>query len=151
VDIAMNIVDNCIQLSLEDGDLKIEEGLETSVIISIFSDQRVTEEELPPGLLNRRGWWGDLFPETEGDQIGSKVWVLNRSVNSLDTVANLETLARESLAWMLEDGVASAIEVEASIDENNPSQTNLAVQITRPTGESDRFGVIWDELNLKRA
>lgn len=152
MDIAMNIVDNCIQLQLENGDLKVEQGLETAVIISVFSDQRVTNEELPPGIEFKRGWWADLFPEVEGDRIGSKQWILNRSTNTLETVAQLENLVRESLQWMLDDGVASAIEVSAAIDENNPELKTLAIEITRPSGgETDRFGIIWDEQNIKRA
>lgn len=152
MDVAMNIVDNCIQLSLENGDLKVEQGLETAVIISVFSDQRVTNEELPPGIEFKRGWWGDLFPEIEGDRIGSKQWILNRSKNNLETVAQLENLVRESLQWMLDDGVASAIEVSGAIDENNPQLTNLAIEISRPSGgETDRYGIIWDEQNIKRA
>lgn len=150
MDVGINIIDNCFQLALENGDLKFEQGLETACIISLFSDQRITEEELPPGLSSKRGWWGDVFPEIEGDKIGSKLWILNRNVNSLATVAQLETLAKESLAWMIEDGVATAIEVEASINENNPSQSDISVEITRPTGETDRFGLIWDEQSLKR-
>lgn len=150
MDVAIGIVDNCFQLKLENGDLKAEQGLETAVSISLFSNQRVSEEELPPGISSRQGWWGDLFPEVEGDQIGSKVWSLDRDKSTLETAAQLESFAKESLAWMLEDGVASSISVEAAINEDNAKQIDHVIQISRPTGETDRFGIIWDEQELKR-
>lgn len=150
-DIAVKIVDGCFQLDIENGDLLTEQGLETAVLISLFSDQRINEEELPPGLISKRGWWGDLFADFEGDKIGSKIWILDRSKNSLETLAQLETYAKECLAWMITDGVASSIEVEGEIDEDNNQQINLSISITRPSGETDIFGIIWDEQNLKRA
>jgi phage gp46-like protein len=151
MDIALEIIDNCIQMSLENGDLKADEGLETASLISLFSDQRAIDEELPPGITEKKGWWGDLFPDIEGDQIGSKVWTLDRSKNSLENVAQLETKIKDSFQWMVEDGVASVVNVEASIDESNSQRTNVEIEIVRPTGESDRFGVIWDAQELKRA
>lgn len=150
-DVAIVITNNCFQLSLNNGDLETEQGLETAVIISLFSDRRVTSEELPPGISSKRGWWGDLFPEREGDQIGSKVWVLSRAKNTNATVAALENLATESLQWMIEDGVASAISVSAELSEDSIYESKLTVEITRPSGETDRFGVIWDQQQIKRA
>jgi phage gp46-like protein len=151
MDAALSIIDDCIQMSLTDGDLTTDAGLETAVLISLFSDQRVIEEELPPGITFKRGWWGDLFPDIEGDQIGSKIWSLDRDKNTLKTVVQLENKIKDSLQWMLDDGVASEITVEVTQDLTNIFRQNAEIVISRPTGESDRFGIVWDEQELKRA
>ena len=149
IDIGMSIIDNCIQLSLENGDLVADDGLETAILISLFTDQRVTDEELPIGTDDKRGWWGDLFPFVQGDKIGSKLWTLFREgkVNN-STAAQVETLALDALQWLIDDGVASSVEVLASTTEDK--KINIAVKITKQTGESSRFDIIWDNQKIKR-
>ena len=58
-------------------DLQAEAGLDTAILISLFTDARVREDELPPGHTWRRGWWGDDV-EDEPDITGSKLWLLRR-------------------------------------------------------------------------
>ena len=59
-------------------DLQAEDGLDTAILVSLFTDARVREDELPPGHTWRRGWWGDGVDD-EPDTTGSKLWVLRRS------------------------------------------------------------------------
>ena len=56
------------------GDLIREDGLETAVLISIFTNKRALDSDnlINPG--EKRGWWGDLVSDIEGDKIGSKFW-----------------------------------------------------------------------------
>ncbi|NCB53153.1 MAG: hypothetical protein EOM54_14955, partial [Clostridia bacterium] len=39
-------------------DLSSDKGLETAVIVSLFTDRRADGEELPPNEKTKRGWWG---------------------------------------------------------------------------------------------
>ena len=150
MDIGLFIIDGCLQLKLEDGDLAEDKTLETAVAISLFTDRRVTDGELPAGILDKRGWWGDLFPPVEDDQIGSKLWLLERGKINNETLAQAETYAIEALNWMIEDGVAATIEANADFFEGSSDRITLAVTITRPTGEADTFSLIWDEQELRR-
>lgn len=148
-DVGIFIIDGCFQLNFENGDYARDETLETAVIISLFSDQRATETEASEyGDVNKRGWWADMFPSVEGDEIGSKIWLLGRSKVSNENLVAHETYAKNALNWMLDDGVAKEISAVATYDENLRMQ--LEITITRPDGNEDKFGVVWDEQQVKR-
>ncbi len=142
-------IDNCFQLVIENGTMKDDPGLETSVNISLFSDKRVTDNELPAGITDKRGWWGDMFPSKDGDQIGSKFWTLGRAKTVITTLAQIENFALDALNWMIEDGVAASITALAAFDSRSSSITRIV--ITRPDGEESRFDLFWDEQELLRA
>lgn len=150
MDIGFFIIDQCIQLKIENGALAVDSGLETSVLISLFTDARVSDDELPDGLTDKRGWWGDLFSNIEGDKIGSKLWTLSRAKIELTTLAGIENFVVEALNWMIEDGVATSIDVNASYDEFN--RAIVAININRPQGdEPNRFDFFWNQQDLLRA
>lgn len=146
-DIALVIVDNCYDLALENGDLKQDEGFETAVSISLFTDRRVTEEDLAEGDTEKRGWWGDTIPEVDQDQIGSKLWLLEREKTTEETRVKAEGYCREALAWMIEDGVATTIQVAGAYIVRG--KLALDLRIFRPEGET-RFSVLWDEQSVIR-
>jgi phage gp46-like protein len=150
MDIGLFVIDGCLQLKLEDGDLAEDKTLETAVAISLFTNRRITDAELPAGIESKQGWWGDLFPPVEDDQIGSKLWLLERGKITNGTLAAVETYAIEALNWMIEDGVAATVEASADFVEGSTDRIQLAVTITRPTGEADVFSLIWDEQELRR-
>lgn len=149
MDIGFLIIDDCIQTLIESGDFVSDSGIETAVLISLFSDKRVNESELPPGTTEKRGWWGDMFPDVINDKIGSKLWTLEREKITQQTLAAVETYAVEALDWMIEDGVATRIEATASTDEFN--HVILSLSIYRPESEVNRFNLTWDAQELKRA
>ena len=99
------------------GDLGSDAGLETAIIISIFSDRRADDEDELPDVdsSDRRGWWGDLtfdLTDTGRDKIGSRLWLLERSKTSPEVLARAEQYIEEALQWLIEDGVAAKVEVE---------------------------------------
>lgn len=147
-DIGLFLKDNLFDLQIANGDLTGDNGLETAVSISLFTDRRVSDEELPPLEKNKKGWWGDMFPEVDQDQIGSRLWLLNREKRTQETLRRAEDYAKEALKWLIDDGVASSITTVAIYDTNKFLQ--LDVTITRPTGRSSRYLVLWDEQALKR-
>lgn len=148
-DIALKLVtSNCFDLAIKDGDLEFDEGLETAVAISLFTDKRVTDEELPDLETDKRGWWGDMFPEVDQDQIGSRIWTLKRRKRTTEVLRLYEDYSKEALEWMIEDGVANSVTVSASYDENNFLQGEITIE--KPAGNSSRFIVLWDEQKLKR-
>lgn len=136
-----------IALGVEDGDLAHENGLTSSVLVSLFTD-RLSEADdfIPDGTDDRRGWWGDLVPvgDLEDDQIGSRLWLLAREKQTTETRLRAEEYARESLEWMIEDGVAASVDVEAEWVRRGL----LALGITIHQPDSDdtrfRFAVTWE-------
>lgn len=93
-----------------EGDLLREEGLRTAVMISLFTDRRADEDDPLDDINDKKGWWGDLT--TEDDQIGSKLWLLDRAKTTSDTPAKAQQYIEEALQWMIDDKVAIKIEVK---------------------------------------
>jgi phage gp46-like protein len=120
-------------------------GLATAVIVSLFTDARARPDDaLPDATVERRGWWGDLAPpvQTEGNPhtTGSRLWLLSREKQTTEVLRRAEEYAREALQWLIDDGVATSIEVEAFVPRN--SWLGLIITINRPQG-SERFQHLW--------
>ncbi len=147
-DIGLFIQDGFIDIEIENGDLKADDGLETACLISLFTDARIRADELTRDETSKRGWFGDLFPDVDGDKIGSKLWLLDRSKQSSSILVKFEENTRECLKWLVEDGVASDILVNASYPERG--QILIDVNIIKPIGENEKFGFIWDGQELIR-
>jgi phage gp46-like protein len=132
-------------LALIDGDLARDNGLKTAIIVSLFTDRRArSDDDLPQLGIDPRGWWPDVLGEPD-DQIGSRLWLLSREKQLPDVVAKAREYAREALAWLIRDGVASSVEVEAEI--TAPGVLGLGIVITRPDGpDRQRFDFVWKGL-----
>lgn len=131
-------------------DLLLDEGLETAVIISLFCDRQVDEEELPDGETDRRGWWGDVANADESDRIGSKLWLLARE-KSLALVADkARKYCEEALKWMKDDGVTDAVVVTTEIIRSG--LLGIGITIKRPSGPvSYRYDYLWQQQSFKRS
>lgn len=141
-------------LVIEGNDLKIDESLETAVIVSIFSDARVTKEELGSPAnddASLRGWWGDMFPPVENDVVlGSKFWLLQRGKITRQVLLSVQQSMKEALQWMIEDDIAETVEVLVERDSRNIGQVNIGVFITRKFVDPTLYDFIWDGQRLKR-
>lgn len=130
-------------LTFEKGDLKTEDGLRTACLISLFSDRRVERDELPLGEQSLRGWWGDLFSDVAGDQLGSRLWLLAREKRTIETLNRAEDYSKEALTWLLDDGIADSLSVDAAYDASGA--VVISITLTRPnvSGEVFRFQTKW--------
>lgn len=124
---------NRFDLSISNKDFELDEGLRSAVVISLFSDRRCTEAELDQGDTDRRGWWGDMFSEIPGDQIGSKLWLLKREKQNEETRKRAKEYAEEALQWMIEDGIAHSVTVEAEWIKQG--MLGISVAIQQPRGK----------------
>lgn len=88
------------------------EPLVRAVVISLFTWRRANPDDELPGDL-RMGWWGDSFPSVPNDRIGSRLWLLSRAKLTAETVTRAREYAEEALRWLVEDGIAARVEVEA--------------------------------------
>lgn len=95
------------------GRLEVDDGLETPVVLSLFSDAPATADELAAAGLtreqNRGAYWGNDYPDVDGDIVGSKLWLLARANRSDASLAQARDYAAEAVAWMIEDGLATRI------------------------------------------
>lgn len=126
-------------LVLSGYDLERDDGLETAVIISLFTDRRATPEQIPTDYPqdDLRGYWGDIAQALASDQTGSLLWLLAREKQLPQTLSRAQQYCREALAWMIEDKVATRIEVAASFHARGVML--LVIDIYRPSGTSVRY------------
>ena len=120
-------------LGLGKGDLTTDDSLESAVLISLYTDKRAGEDDLLPDSRNTndvRGWWGDqLVPFTEGDEIGSKIWLLSREKTTTQVYIKLENYIRDALQWMVDDEILTKIDVAIERQNPLPENNTLAFEI----------------------
>lgn len=143
IDLLLVQGDNFFDLSISNKDFELDEGLRAAVVVSLFTDRRCTVEELPDEDKDRRGWWGDLFAEQSGDEIGSKLWLLKREKQTEETRKRAQEYAEEALAWMLEDGLAQSVTVQAEWVAQG--LLGISVAIEQPKGQvAFKFKTNWN-------
>ncbi|WP_202883596.1 phage GP46 family protein [Pseudomonas taiwanensis] len=134
-------------------DLQRDDGLETAVIISLFTDRRASAEQIPPEYPqdDLRGYWGDIANASDADQTGSLLWLLAREKQLPKVLSRAEQYCREALAWMIDDLIATSISVEATF--YSMGVMLLVIDIDRPGGTSVRyrFNYEWAAQAAKRA
>lgn len=124
-----------------------DDSMDTAIIISLFTDRQAdTDDKLPHGQTDRRGWWGDAYlpalVDGRTDHIGSRLWLLDGKRTPQNLILARQ-YAEEALAWMIADGVASAIAVATSYVRD--TILRLGVAVTRPDGAllRRRYDVVW--------
>ncbi len=112
-------LDNCIDLVFP-----FEEevsDLRTLVVISLFTDAFVSQDEASLfGQDAGGGYWAD-------PNFGSKIWLLTRNKINNETFVQIEDYASQALQWILDDGIASTIDVEVASVRNT---INLIINFT---------------------
>ena len=134
-DLALQYKGDFFDLIIEKDDLKLDDGLQSAVIVSLFSDHRVVIDELNFPDTDRAGWWGDLFSEVDQDQIGSKLWLLIREKRTEVTRTRFIEYCKQALTWMTEDGVADSVSVDAQYPDDTKEGIELSIDIQKPQGK----------------
>lgn len=119
-------------LAIEDGDLVQDQSFASAVLVSLFCDARA--EDVTPEL--QRGYWAD----DGADRVGSLLWLLGRSKATNATAAQARDHARRSLTWLVDEGIAASVEVEARFERRGFLVIDVA--IGRPG--SGRYENLWD-------
>lgn len=123
-----------------------DDSLETAVMLSLFTDAHARAGDATPAPDDLRGWWGDSYSSADADRMGSRLWLLGRRKQLPSVLAEAEGYAEEALAWLIADGIASRVEIEAFIPRNEV--LGLTVAITRPHSQPMRyrFEALWASL-----
>jgi phage gp46-like protein len=131
---------------MADASLDASRDLETAVILSLFTDSQADADDvLPDRSRDRRGWWGDAGAPVP---LGSRLWLLSREKTTPATRLRAIQYANDALAWMIEDGVADQLDVDAAYAAGTPTRLDLTITIIRE-GEtlfSRRFDPFWQEI-----
>ncbi|MEM7025585.1 MAG: phage GP46 family protein [Pseudomonadota bacterium] len=128
-------------LCIADGDLVLDDGLSSLVLMSLLTDARAAPEDVDAGEQDLRGWWGDAFSERA---LGGRLWTLGRALATDETARRARDFALEALAWLMVDGIAAAVNVEATRTDGDGSGATLALDV-----EILRFGPGRDAVSLR--
>lgn len=109
--------------------------LKTAIVISLFTDASVNEEDVPAGELNR-GYWGDMDLPA-GESMGSKLWLLKRSKLISDTLNAARDYITEALQWMVDDGLLQAVSVSVEKQQNSWLAYQISCQL--PSGKWEKI------------
>ncbi|EML0364368.1 phage GP46 family protein [Providencia rettgeri] len=121
------------------GDLLAGDDLQTAIMISLFTDG-IAKPDDKLDESYRRGWWGDLG---NNYNIGSRLWLLDREKLTKSVASKAEDYAKESLKWLIDDGVVSFFEVATQIV--YPNRLNMIIRYHRPGDKGDlRFYWVWE-------
>lgn len=134
--------------AIRGGDLMMDVGLRTAVLLSLFTDARALDDDVLPDGADRRGWWGDCANDDPNDRIGSRLWLLAREKVVETTAIRARDICRAALAWMVEDGVVAAVEVACTLYRVTAARTTgamlIRVTLTRPIGAPVAIDFLWD-------
>jgi phage gp46-like protein len=80
-------------------------------------------------------WWAD-------PAFGSELWLLKKE-GKVDgqTAGKLERMVRESLQWLVDDGLAATVDCAA--ERNGKSRIDYRVTVTQPDGSSVEVREAW--------
>lgn len=89
-----------------EGDAQITNFIDSAISISFGTNQRVESVDRPDN-----GWWGE---ELLGENIGSKLYLLDRSKVTEATLKLAEDYALEAVQWLVDEGyIEEIINVDA--------------------------------------
>jgi phage gp46-like protein len=125
--------------------LEEDDGLETAVVLSLFSDRRANRDDaLPDNSTERRGWWGDGFAEVAGDRFGSRLWLLSREKQTSEVLQRAREYAREALAWLVQDGIAREVIVTAEVVRQGVLGLGIEIRRGDAAAVRYRFDSFWN-------
>ncbi len=135
---------------LDTGALLADAGLQTAVIISLFTDRRAEPDDtLPAEASDKRGWWGDAIAvqvngrTVEDDRIGSRLWLLSREKQLASVVERARQYCKEALAWLIEDGICERIDVIAEIVRTGVLGVQIIIYRPQQSAVDFKFDYVW--------
>ncbi|MEM7308912.1 MAG: phage GP46 family protein [Planctomycetota bacterium] len=138
-DLQLQLTDEGADLVLERGDVVLDHGLLTPVLVSLFSDARARDEDELAANQDPRGWWGADAAEGGADY-GSRLWLLARSKVTEETANQLREHTLDALQWLLDQEIAAGIDVDAA--RVGGERIDLTVQLRR--GDAPRWSALWE-------
>lgn len=131
---------------IDGAQLAEDDGLKTAVIISLFTDRRAAlGDTLPDASGDRRGWFGDDYSGIDGDQIGSHLWLLSREKQRPTVLERARRYALDALAWLKSDGIAQAVDVQASWLRSEVMLLEIQIERADSTTARFRFENFWSQ------
>lgn len=127
------------------GNLLTDEGLETAVTISLFTNARAEDSDGLDPKQDQGGWWGSKYLDDNARPLGSRLWLLRRQPMTESGLLLSNQYAQEALQWMIDAGVAATVSAQTTLSNfvPQPGGALLTIGITRPNTIAPRFSKAW--------
>ena len=123
------------------------DSLQSALIISLFTDRRANDDDPLSLDESRRGWWADSFLVNRNDKYGSRLWLLRRAKVNTSTLVRAREYVLEATRWLIEDSVASRIDVTTDFMAGRNDVMLITIDVVRPTGsETFNFEHVWNDI-----
>lgn len=121
-------------IDFSDGDFEMTDGLDTALYMSVFGEKRANVGQVSNPSL-RRGDFTNEFSRVVNYEIGCLFWLY--SSQAKNTTRNLQLLqdtVREGLRWMIDDGILTKTNVEAT-----KTGSNIQLDIELTNNQSSKY------------
>ncbi|MEQ8823850.1 MAG: phage GP46 family protein [Filomicrobium sp.] len=113
----------------DERDFELTDGLDSAIIVSLFSDRRAYADEVQDPW-KRRGWIGDLVSEEPNDRHGSGLWLYEQRRLTQDTAIGVRNEAVQSLEWMQDEALVTQVEADVlSYPEHRRVDLRITLQL----------------------
>jgi phage gp46-like protein len=123
-------------IELTDNDVTVDNGLNTAVYLSLFTDIRVDDETLLDDNSDKRGYWGDVFDDKP---MGSKLWLLAREKKLNTVLEKAKIYCVEALKWLIDDGIAKKITINTEAVDGEQNILGIEAIIQKPSDDVLKF------------
>ncbi|HEN3355865.1 TPA: phage GP46 family protein, partial [Yersinia enterocolitica] len=92
-------------------------------------------------------WWGDSYPTIQNDRIGSRLYLLQRTTLTHNTVELARGYLEQALAWLKDDGIVSRIAI--NVQRRGTEILTAEITLYRNDGNSQliTFDDLWSAIN----
>ncbi len=132
-------------IALDAPGLLTGDELQSGITISIFTDARANDDDLVELADDKRGWFADSFNPIRNDKIGSRLWLLRRAKLTNETIVKAREYVLEATRWLIDDSVASTVNVVC--EKTNNSTLGIQVVVQKPSGsQTFNFSYAWNQI-----
>lgn len=130
-------------LDIKNGDLAVVDGLETAMLVSLFTNARL-DESIRSNPMQRSGWVGNIQTAKTKRQLGGQCWTLENERITTYYLAQAKEKSRRAHDWMINDGVARHVVTNASA---KGQSVNIGVVYTGRDGKKYDSIYLWKKTN----
>lgn len=132
--------DGVFDLVEEGADIASVDGLETSIITSLYTDGRTSSGEVP-AAYSRRGFSGNLLRIDDDYELGGELWLVDQARLDQNTFNRAQDFAYKSLLWMITKGLAENIEV--NVVKQGVRGTYIEIKLFKAHNQVARYITLW--------
>lgn len=132
------------------GGLAAQAGLATAILLALFSDKRAPDH-VKLDTPERGGWFGDrvdVRTDLGETDLGSLIWIYERSALTAETARGVRDAAIEALDPIVRQGAVARFDVAVELFREDDRLDLLVDAFSRDGAQvySQRFALLWNQV-----